>query len=73
MHWFYNHIARMVGSYIATVTAFCVVNSSNFPAYVPTLVIWVLPGVIGGIAIGRWIRYYRVKFNPAPKTLVKTA
>ena len=71
MHWFYSHISRMVGAYIATVTAFCVVNASNFPSFVPPLVIWTMPGVIGAFGIARWIRYYRAKFNPAAKTLLR--
>lgn len=49
-YWFQNHISRMGGSYIATVTAFLVVN--NLP-YVSGLVAWIAPGVIGGIIISR--------------------
>ncbi|MFC0185205.1 hypothetical protein SAMN04515674_112138 [Pseudarcicella hirudinis] len=62
MHWFLNHISRMVGSYIATVTAFLVVNNHDF---VPGLVAWIAPGVIGGIGIARWRSYYKKKFKIA--------
>ena len=40
----------MGGSYIATVTAFLVVNN---PPYVPGLVVWIAPGVIGGFIIAK--------------------
>jgi uncharacterized membrane protein len=47
-YWFQNHISRMGGSYIATVTAFLVVNN---PPFIPELVVWIAPGVIGGVLI----------------------
>ena len=49
-YWFQNHISRMGGSYIATVTAFLVVNN---PPYIPGLVVWIAPGVIGGFFIAK--------------------
>lgn len=57
-YWFQNHISRMGGAYIATVTAFLVVNN---PPYIPGLVVWIAPGVIGGMIIGRTRRYYMEK------------
>lgn len=59
-YWFQNHISRMGGSYIATVTAFLVVNN---PPYIPQLVVWIAPGVIGGIIIGRTRKFYMNKFK----------
>jgi uncharacterized membrane protein len=59
-YWFQNHISRMGGSYIATVTAFLVVNN---PPYIPGLVVWIAPGVIGGIIISRTRAYYHKKFG----------
>ncbi len=58
-YWFQNHISRMGGSYIATVTAFLVVNN---PPYIPGLVVWLAPGVIGGVIISRTRAYYHKKF-----------
>jgi uncharacterized membrane protein len=55
-YWFQNHISRMGGSYIATVTAFLVVNN---PPFIPGLVAWIAPGVIGGIIIGQVRKKYR--------------
>lgn len=56
----------MCGSYIATLTAFAVVNTRYLPDhhFMIDIAAWVLPGVIGGILIGRTIRYYMQKFNP---------
>jgi len=53
--WLYQHISRMGGSYIATFTAFCVVN--NF--FLPNLVVWLAPAIIGGYLISRNIRKRR--------------
>lgn len=66
MEWFFGHISRMCGSYIATLTAFAVVNTRYLPDhhFMIDIAAWVLPGVIGGILIGRTIRYYMQKFNP---------
>ncbi len=59
-YWFQNHISRMGGSYIATVTAFLVVNN---PPYIPGLVVWIAPGVIGGFIIARTRKFYMDKFR----------
>lgn len=67
MHWFYHHIVRMGGSYIATFTAFLVNNvyralPDNTPSWVGILP-WIAPGLIGGILIGRTVRYYKQKHS----------
>jgi hypothetical protein len=59
-YWFQNHISRMGGSYIATVTAFLVVNN---PPQIPSLVVWIAPGVIGGVIIGQTRKFYMDKFK----------
>jgi hypothetical protein len=56
-----NHISRMGGSYIATVTAFLVVNNHNV---LPPLVAWIAR-VIGGMIIGRVRRKYKQKMQKA--------
>jgi uncharacterized membrane protein len=60
--WWYNHMGGMIGSYIAAVSAFSVVNFS----FLPTAVRWLWPSAIGIPAILLWIRYYRRKFNREP-------
>jgi uncharacterized membrane protein len=57
--WFFNHIGRMIGSYISAVTAFLVVNLDNL---LPPLVIWLGPTVIGTIFITGFTTYYKRKF-----------
>jgi uncharacterized membrane protein len=63
-YWFQNHISRMGGSYIATVTAFLVVNN---PPYIPGLVVWIAPGVIGGFIISFVRRSYHKKYENVAK------
>ncbi|GAB4025855.1 DUF2306 domain-containing protein [Spirosoma koreense] len=72
MHWFFQHITRMGGSYIATFTAALVNNMGRLlpddaPAWAGTIG-WIAPSVIGGMLIGRTVRYYRQKMS-APKVL----
>ncbi len=43
------HVSRVGGGYIATVTAFLVTNIQ----FLPPLVVWIGPGVIGGIILSR--------------------
>ncbi len=66
--WFFIHIERMGGSYIATFTAFALVNIRYiFPeapqaVYIAT---WIMPGLMGGLFIGRAVRKYATKFRLA--------
>ncbi|SFD51492.1 DUF2306 domain-containing protein [Spirosoma endophyticum] len=67
MHWFFQHFTRMGGSYIATFTAALVTNigrilPTNAPEWMATLS-WIAPAVIGGMLIGRTVRYYKQKFG----------
>src|SRR2546427_1938023 len=56
--WF-AHMRGMLGSYIATVTAFSVVNFT----FLPTAVRWLSPIVVGTPLIAAWITYYRLRFR----------
>lgn len=58
--WLSRHIGMMMGAYIATVTAFVVVNVQHFePAWLP----WLLP-TIAGVPLMRWWDYrYTRKSN----------
>ncbi|HZV13076.1 MAG TPA: hypothetical protein VFA55_07655 [Candidatus Kapabacteria bacterium] len=58
MRWFFDHLARMCGAYIATVTAFVVVNVHFLPFYIP----WLGPTVIGSAGITYWTVIYKGKF-----------
>jgi hypothetical protein len=56
-HWLFNHIIRMMASYISAVTAFLVVNIT----FLPGLVIWLGPSVVGSVIISMFIRKYKQK------------
>tara|TARA_B110000014_G_C20107796_1_gene582891 strand:- start:1368 stop:2015 length:648 start_codon:yes stop_codon:yes gene_type:complete len=49
--WLKLHIGKMTGGYIASISAFFVVNQ-----FLPYLYNWFLPGIIGSIYIAYWIR-----------------
>ncbi len=56
-----THISRMCGTYIATVTAFLVVNI-NFVK--PGWILWLLPTVVGTLAIIYFTGEWRKKLTP---------
>lgn len=57
--WWFNHMGGMLGSYIATVSAFSVVNFT----FLPVAVRWLWPTAVGVPAIVMWITYYRRRFR----------
>jgi len=56
-YWLLIHIQRMIAAYIAALTAFLVVNNT----YLPSIVAWLLPGIILTPLIFYWSRKYAVK------------
>ncbi|MFA0962625.1 hypothetical protein AB9P05_12560 [Roseivirga sp. BDSF3-8] len=56
-HWLYSHISGMGGGYISTWTAFLVVNVD----WLPSIVIWLLPTIIGTPLISYAIRRQKLK------------
>lgn len=67
--WWFAHMGGMLGSYIATVSAFSVVNFT----FLPTAVRWLWPTVIGTPLIVVWIAYYRIRFRRAPTSRIEAA
>jgi uncharacterized membrane protein len=68
--WWYKHMANMIGSYIAAVSAFSVVNFY----FLPTTLRWLWPTMIGTPGIVIWITYYKRRFNrPKPEATAATA
>jgi len=59
--WWYRHMGNMLGAYIATVSAFSVVNFT----FLPPIVRWLWPTAVGVPLIGLWIRHYRRRFAAA--------
>ncbi|HEY7087307.1 MAG TPA: hypothetical protein VH518_04410 [Tepidisphaeraceae bacterium] len=56
--WWFSHMTRFIAAYIATVTAFSVLNFR----FLPYVWRWLGPTVIGAIGIVIWRRYYARKF-----------
>jgi hypothetical protein len=56
-YWLLLHIQRMIGAYIAALTAFLVVNNM----YLPAIVAWLLPTVIVTPLIFYWSRKYAIQ------------
>ena len=72
MGWFFHHITRMGGAYIATFTAAIVTNLGRIlppdaPGWIAT-VCWITPTFVGSMLIARTVRHYRIKFNPSKPT-----
>ena len=64
MHWYFGHISKMMGAYIATITAFCV----NMTRYLPDdasvylqLIPWLAPGVLLGVGTAYYSKRQREK------------
>jgi len=60
--WFFLHMTRMLAAYITTVSAFSAVNFM----FLPPVVRWLWPTVIGTIGITIWVRHYRKRFASQP-------
>jgi hypothetical protein len=56
--WWFSHMSGMLGSYVAAVTAFSVVNFT----LLPTTARWLWPTVIGTPLIALWVTYYKRRF-----------
>ncbi len=55
--WLTTHLQRMIGSYIASATAFIVVNNH----VIPGVIAWLLPTIVLTPLIGIWTKKYMVK------------
>lgn len=58
-YWLINHLQRMTGAYIASLTAFAVVNAPNRLSFLP----WLLPTIILVPLIIKWTKKYKVKIE----------
>jgi uncharacterized membrane protein len=57
--WWYAHMAGMIASYLAALSAFSV---NNFH-FLPVVVRWIWPTAVGVPVIVLWIRHYKKRFN----------
>jgi uncharacterized membrane protein len=53
--WFFSHMSRFLGAYVATVTAFSVVNFQFLPYFWR----WLGPTMVGTVGILIWRNYYQ--------------
>lgn len=61
--WLYNHLGGMIGGYIATVSAFSAVNMN----FLPAIIQWLWPTIIGTPVIFLFISYYKKKISGGKK------
>ncbi len=67
--WYFDHMSGMVASYIAAVSAFSVVNFT----FLPPLVRWLWPTVIGGTLLTYFITREKLRFNATKKAVAARA
>lgn len=66
MHWWYFHMNGMFTACIATITAFLVTALPRmFPEtlWVNSPILWVAPGVVLGVLLGKWTASYKTQFG----------
>jgi len=56
-YWLTAHLQRMLGAYVASATAFVVVNNPNF---LPDVIVWLLPTAVILPLIIKWTKKYKV-------------
>lgn len=62
MGWWFAHMNNMLAATIGTITAFLVVNVPRLGLQRYALLLWLAPGLLGGIASSLWARHYQRKF-----------
>jgi hypothetical protein len=67
--WWFAHMSGMLGSYIAAVSAFSVVNFT----FLPVTVRWLWPTAIGTPLIAVWITYYKIRFRRGTSARIEAA
>jgi len=53
------HIQRLLGAFIASFTAFLVVNLEYLPDFIPGWTYWLLPTLLITPLISYWVRKYK--------------
>lgn len=60
-YWLLEHLSRMIGAFIASLTAFLVVNASYIPVQIPSILLWLLPSILLVPYIIVWSRKVEAK------------
>ncbi len=66
-YWLIGHLQRMTGAFIASITAFLVVNAKYFPDIIPGFVYWLIPTIIFTPLIVIWSKKYQVNILKSKK------
>ncbi len=66
MFWWYSHLGKFIGSYIAAWTAFSTVTLSHIFHHAG-MILWLWPAAVGVPAIVLTTAYYKRKFAPKKK------
>lgn len=62
-HWWYQHIGDMMGTSLAALTAFLVVNAPRLGFERFSLLVWIAPALVMVPGALIWIGYYRRRFE----------
>ena len=65
--WFFAHMSGMGASCITTLTAFVVINAGRLGLGTWSLAAWITPGLVGGVGLAVWKRYYRRRMGGAKR------
>ena len=60
-YWLIGHLQRMTGAFIASMTAFLVVNATYLSDTIPGFVYWLLPTTVFTPLIIKWSKKHQVK------------
>jgi uncharacterized membrane protein len=61
-YWMLIHIGRMIGAYIASLTAFIVVNAKYFPIDIDPIILWLGPTLILTPFLVYWSKPFKKKY-----------
>lgn len=60
-YWLLGHLQRMTGAFIASLTAFLVVNTKYFPDTIPSYIFWLLPTTLFTPLIIKWSKKHELQ------------
>jgi uncharacterized membrane protein len=64
MHWWFEHMGATIGTSIAAITAFLVLNSARLGLGQTSMLVWLGPTIVGVPLLVVWQAYYRARFAP---------
>ena len=61
-YWMLIHIGRMIGAYIASLTAFIMINAKHFPIDIDPIILWLGPTLILTPFLVYWSKPFKKKY-----------